>query len=868
MAALATSLAPSSSYGERFVRRAPPSGEEEEEPPSAADARPPQLTQFVQADYPPEALDEGIEAEVVLSIEINTEGEVTNVEVEEGTGRGFDEAAVEAARQFEFEPARVGEQAVAARILYRYRFELQDPEPEPEPETIAATGLVTDLEEEPVSGAQVILTVLESEDRVGEPVATETNEEGRFEAELAQPGQYELLVEAAGFITYETSEPVAIDGTDELTIRLEREDAQYETVIRARRPGEQLTTRSMDRREVDRIPGASGDPLRAIQSLPGMGRAPAGLGLLIVRGAPPGDTNILLESVGIPLLYHFGGLTSVINGRFIEALDTYPGNYPIRYGNAHGGVVEVRVRELQEEPFVGWHGEASADLIDAELAIEGPIVEGLSFAFGIRRSYIDLVAGAFADLFEDVQLTTAPRYWDWQAILQWRPNSRHFLRAIGYGSEDSLQLVTRTPPDSGNVIMGELGTETAFHGVMLQYRYRPELPLAFNLTASATWFTTRSSGGGVFDIQLDNFDFMLRPELVLRAGEWGRFLIGAKLPVNDLQALATLPDINAQGCQLSVVTRPWERVTSFGPRIYAEAQLQPWEELSITTGLQVDLFDYQNLYAIEPRMWVRYEIVDGTAIGGGIGAFHQEPGFLQSDPFFGNPNLALERSIHYGLGLEQRIWGPISLTLNGFYKSLDQLGVNSDRVVVQDDGERVPLRYESVGIGRIYGMELQIRHEPTERLFGWVAYTLMRAEALSDPEEGWVLSGFDQTHILTIVAGVQLGRGWEIGVRFQLSSGRPFTPIVGSIYQAECDSYTSVPGELRSERMPLAHQLDIRIDKTWEIRDLMRIWIYLDLQNVYYQQNVEAYFYSYDFSQRYAITGLPILPNLGLGIEF
>jgi hypothetical protein len=144
----------------------------------------------------------------------------------------------------------------------------------------------------------------------------------------------------------------------------------------------------------------------------------------------------------------------------------------------------------------------------------------------------------------------------------------------------------------------------------------------------------------------------------------------------------------------------------------------------------------------------------------------------------------------------------------------------------------------------------------------------MRSERLDDEEEGWHLSTWDQTHILTLVAGVQLPRGWEIGLRFQLTSGRPYTPFVGGIYEARCDSYTGIAGERGSERYPLFHQLDLRIDKTWTIRNAVRIWLYLDIMNIYYSKNVEFYFYSFDFTRRYPVTGLPIIPNLGLGIEF
>ena len=54
-------------------------------------------------------------------------------------GNGFDEAAVEACKQFVFEPAKRGDQAIPSRIKYRYVFE---PPPPPAPTTGALEGTV------------------------------------------------------------------------------------------------------------------------------------------------------------------------------------------------------------------------------------------------------------------------------------------------------------------------------------------------------------------------------------------------------------------------------------------------------------------------------------------------------------------------------------------------------------------------------------------------------------------------------------------------------------------------------------------------------------------------------------------------------
>lgn len=871
------------------VIRPPPPGQEEEEP--EPELFPPELSRFVEADYPPEALEAEIEGEVVLSIEIDQEGRVTNVEVDEPAGNGFDEAAVAAARRFEFRPARAGDQPIPSRILYRYRFILEPVEPaEPAgPPTTSVPGRVTDLDGNPVPLALIQAIAAEPEGdgedgegqgeggeaegpeegpaAGGETYEAESDEEGRFELGPLPIGTYVIRVQAAGYVTYRSLGATPLDPQQELTIRLESDDAQYETVVRARRP-QRMVTRTVEAQEIDRVAGSAGDPIRAIQSLPGMNRTPLGAGLLIVRGSSPGDTIIRLESVGIPLLYHFGGIYSVINPRLIESIDFIPGNYPVRYAGAHGGVVDVRLRELQLDPYVGWHGGLSIDVIDIEAQVEGPIADGWSFALAARRSYIDAVAGLFAGLFDGVELTTAPVFWDYQGILQYRPNSEHFLRLVFYGSDDQLSIVSQEPPDSGQVVMGTIGTHTNFHGGILRYRYRPqEHPLSLDVTFAAGRWSTNSGISDVASLEVAEWDFELRPELTIRAGRWGRFTIGANLFVDDGRWRLTIPDFNSSACFTQSFTRPWENYTSFSPMLYAEAEFRPVDRFQIITGINVDTDGWNERYAIEPRLWMRYEIIDGTAVEGGMGYFHQSPNVLESDDFFGNSGLDMERSVQYALGVEQRIYEPMTLSVTGFYKWMDRLAVSTDRVV-ERDGEEVPLRYDNIGTGRIYGLEVMLRHQPTRWVFGWLSYTLMRSERRDGPDEPWELFTFDQTHILTLVVGVSLPRDWEIGLRFQLTSGRPFTPVAGAIYSADCDDYVAIPGEPNSQRMPLFHQLDLRIEKTWTVRDVVRINVYLDIQNVYYQRNVEAYFYAFDYSQRYRITGLPIIPNLGIGLEF
>ena len=60
------------------------------------------------------------------------------------------------------------------------------------------------------------------------------------------------------------------------------------------------------------------------------------------------------------------------------------------------------------------------------------------------------------------------------------------------------------------------------------------------------------------------------------------------------------------------------------------------------------------------------------------------------------------------------------------------------------------------------------------------------------------------------------------------------------------------------------HQLDLRVDKSWYFQDGVRMGVYLDLQNVYNQGNVEGVSYNYNFTQSKAIPGLPVIPSIGI----
>ena len=68
-------------------------------------------------------------------------------------------------------------------------------------------------------------------------------------------------------------------------------------------------------------------------------------------------------------------------------------------------------------------------------------------------------------------------------------------------------------------------------------------------------------------------------------------------------------------------------------------------------------------------------------------------------------------------------------------------------------------------------------------------------------------------------------------------------------------------------RLPAFHQLDLRVDKTFTYRRVL-VNVYLDVLNVYNHQNTEAIVYSFNLQQSTVQAGLPIIPSLGVRLEF
>ena len=226
----------------------------------------------------------------------------------------------------------------------------------------------------------------------------------------------------------------------------ERPALEFGATATIEAPPREVTKRSLSGEELLRVAGTRGDPLRAIEYMPGVGRSPQAE-FIIIRGSSPADSEVEFEGAPVYRLYHFGGLTSFVQPRLLDKIDLYPGNFSARFGRKMGGIVDVGLRDPKTD---GLHGMIDINIVDSSFLVEGPLTKNWSFAVAAKRSYIDLFIDKLVPK-DQAQLTAAPVYWDYQAMLAYKPSGDDRFRAMVYGSYDDLKLILAHPADSDPV---------------------------------------------------------------------------------------------------------------------------------------------------------------------------------------------------------------------------------------------------------------------------------------------------------------------------------------------------------------------------------------------------------------------------------
>jgi TonB family protein len=910
----------------------PAQSQDFDQPPAPAQSPAPHVPALTRAPmvkkdptpiYPPDALAAGLTADVSLSVEIDALGHVTNAAVTRSAGPSFDQSALAAVRAMEFNPAEIDGRPAPITIEYILHFRpttasdaaaapdtpdggvpdteapsgrQRPPGPgsqafQPLPPTLILRGRIRERgTREPIAGAAVSIITTDGGgrgaggDSRAREVAT-SDGRGQFEITLAMDrdtpyggdvrhGLRVVVTESGHETCIRDLTPAELVGTSVAPIDWScftpRTATILETQVRAARASPDITRRTLSQPELTSVPGTYGDPLRVIQNLPGVARAPYGLGLLVVRGAPPTDTGVFVSGQGIPQLYHFLVGPSVVAPHLIERVDFYPGGFGVRYGRASGGAVDVILKETPAEQL---HGGVDISVLDVSVFAEGPLRPnhpGTSATVAVRRSTLDaILPHVIPSRRGSTYVTAVPIYWDYQARVVQELGGWGRAGVMAFGSDDALKVVSQDP-QAGDFA---LDTHTSFHRVV-----------GFWTGQLAGW-TARVApayGNGEDSFQLSSGGGFIRYQRAYLRADFSH-AIGPRLEAHlGLDGLFSYDTayfdfwFPREGRNFGTATperiQTGRGLVDWGPAVFVEGVWRPTEGLKVVPGLRFDYFHVidTDKVSFDPRLAVRWQPGETWTVKAGAGLYHQLPVGQLLDREFGNPNLALIWTDQYHMGIERPLTRSLMLDATAYLLRRHDLPIPSAE------------HFSSTGRGRGWGLEFWLKHDVTAHFFGWLAYTLSWSEQTGSSAEEMLTgtaatttgragtstyhaSPFDQRHNLIAIASYRRW-GWQFGARYRLVSGRPTALVTGSFYDADFGGY-SPQTVSASGRLPTFNQLDIRIEKTFTF-DYWTLGIYLDVQNIFNRENAENFVYDYRFRQGAPVRGLPILPVVGVRGRF
>ncbi|HTB74099.1 MAG TPA: TonB-dependent receptor [Polyangiaceae bacterium] len=839
---------------------------------------PPKLTTFVEAEFPASEVKAGKGSAVLLQIAIDATGKVASVAVVESGGPAFDLAAVAAAKQFVFTPATVDGTPIPVKIAYRYQFTFT--EKLIKKQTADFEGVVRDRHtKQPMPNVRILVDT-------GQEALTD--QQGKFKIVDIVPGDHLVTISGESLATVGTTETFEaskkIDATYEVDRKKENAgggDEDEEIVVTAPRLKKQVVSTEVQATQAAKVPGTQGDVLKVVENLPGVARAAAGSSSLVVWGSAPQDTRVYVDGVHVPLLYHGGGYRSILPSNFVKSVELAPGGYGPSYGRGLGGLVTVAMRPLDEE---GVHGSVGADVIDASADIRAKLSDRVHVAVGVRKSYLDVVLANVTS--EDVgDIVPIPRYWDSQFRLVYDLAPHETIEVGALASSDRISNTLVNPDPS---LTTQQTTGTDFQRVYLHYEKHladssvvTVVPsFGFTTTSLANSYgaivTDGTNHSTLFGLRADwhgplmdhvrgavGIDVEMVTSSLHRDGSIGAppregdiYVFGQPPPgqVNEddwKAAIGTLApyaeaDISLVDDRLHII--PGAR---FEPYITSTSKTLPTSANSPDQGYTHEVAQ------IEPRISVRYAFTPEISAKAAFGVYHQAPQPEDLSAVFGSPTLGLSSAQHYLAGGTFQLTPSLSVEMTAFLSEQQQLVARSEA-----ESPLIAEALAQTGIGRAYGTQFLLRQQQVGRFFGWVSYSILRSERKDAPGLDWRLFDYDQSHVFTALGSYDLGKGFEVGLRFRFATGYPRTPVLGAYFDASTNTYQPIFGEHNSLRIPSFASLDARVAKhfKWNRVDGE---IYLDVQNVTDHSNPEEIVYNTNYTQRGYITGFPILPVIG-----
>jgi outer membrane receptor for ferrienterochelin and colicin len=717
---------------------------------------------------------------------------------------------------------------------------------------------------EPLRKVRVILR--------GSELQTVTDGSGRYRIDGIRPGAYTLYVSSIGYRLIKKDIELAAGRSQEVVFYLGQEAATIHETVRVTAPvfeevektaASQLT---LNNTEIRNLAGVLvDDPLRSVQTLPGVATGDDYYSYYSVRGGSFYTNGIVVDGVLTHNMAHTiqgtrepTGSVTMMNGDLVESMALFTGAFSSKYGDRTSSFLDIVTREGSRDRK---HARVAMSGSNAAFVAEGPMDRARrgSWILSARKSYVDYLVrriGPESDLnlgFGDVQGRITSDLTEHQKF-----GATFIWGRTKLGRNPANRGVTSLIDGQNSVGIGNLSW-TYFPGPRMLWENRAYL------IRETYWNRNKTKdvlGRG------DYVEMNVRSDLSIQASSRHRLEIGSLLRFTESKIIDRRYDYGAN--QFLDYDSPHGRYPQRAVYLQDRWALRDSRIVSIF-GVRVENTGLTGQTVVNPRTSLVWRLGKAGKIDAGWGIFSQFPEVLAVFGRNGDPRLRAEVARHYILGYEHELGENARFRLEAYDKEESDLQRSRDNLFRLINGKVAPpdidFRYDNALRGHSRGFEIYLQRRSANRLAGWVSYGYEDCKR-SDLVTGETYPGdFEQKHTVNIYGSYRFSESWNLSAKARFGTNFPYP---GYFEARGPDFYLAA--ERNRERLPFYGRVDLRVNKAFYY-SRSKLSLYLEILNVTNRQNIR---YEQTFGVNAATrkitfakdTLLPIIPTAGFVLEF
>ncbi len=648
--------------------------------------------------------------------------------------------------------------------------------------------------------------------------------------------------------------------------------------------------------EILKSAGALQDISRYLQTLPGVLVGSNDFrNDIIVRGGSPVENLFVVDNIEVPNINSFanfasaGGIVSILDPALIADTTFLTGGYPAPYINRASSVLQITQREGARDRT---QGRATVGFAGAGGVLEGPINQGRgSWVVSARRSFLDF----FTD---DIGFGGVPVNYSINAKVVYDLSPRDRVWASNLSGWDDIRLGAREEStgdeelDSLDIRYGGTRSATGLNWQRL-FGARGVGLLGLTHSEATTVSTVRDLVRGgvppagiplpdligsspiVFDDNSRERETTVKYDLTLTAPFLEKIQAGGAFKVFNLNYRVLSPF--GSDTPYSEIPDVYPFSLNRGLRAYqssgyfqASRRLGP--RVNLTFGGRVDDYSILNRTRVSPRAGLSVRLTEKLSWRSSFGSYYQQPLFLFLAAFPETQSMAPLRADHFVTGFSYLVSPDFRITLEGYRKNYRDYPVARDIPQLSFanlgdtfDVREILLPLTSGGRGRAQGIELFMEKKFSAKWFGQA--NLAISEARHAGLDGVFRPGsFDYPFVANFVGGYRLSPKWEVSTRASYLSGRPFTPFNEALSAQQRRGIFELD-RVNAERLPAYVRIDIRLDRTFTVRD-KPLLVFLGVQNVVNRLNIAGYTWNRLLNEPQVNEQLGLFPLIGMEWRF